>query len=552
MTPSPATQPTAHASERARPSRGRGEGRPPRTLPPVARRRLIAIGSGWALAALAEAGAYTVLAVAIRDGLGVWPVLTAAAVSLVATVLISRAGYLAGARLAGDLYDALGRTLARARLSWFTVEHRALVAAAAGRGIPTLMGVPAHQLQTLVLAPLVPALMVVATGLVIGWATAAALAALLAVALTAQVFAQRRLAATDAARHALEHAATGATIELVDSLELLRTAAGPTRALERAEATWGGRERAMARTTRAASLAELVSGLASAAPLAGVLLLLVASGGLADPASALALIVLTARASAPLNDLALIGISLSELRTHTASYRTVAAAPALPAPTRREAEPSGHAIELAAAALPPALSEVTASLPEGARVHVAGPSGAGKSTLLGLLLRFDDPTQGTVSLGGVPLTALSEREITERIAYVPQDPVVFTGTIAENVRLGRPQASDAEVAVAVEAAQLGAVLARDPLGIHQPVGTNGQALSGGERQRVAIARAIIAEAPVLVLDEATSALDAETERRVAAAILELGSTLVVVTHRDPAVWRPDHTVALGGHASRAA
>lgn len=521
------------ATEQARPG-----------FPTPARRRIAWIGTGWVLVALAEATAYTVLAVAIRDRGGVLPVLAAAAVSLVATVLVSRTGYLGGARLAGDLHAQLGQSLSAAKLSWFTADNRALVTTVAGRSIPALMGVPAHQLQTVICAPLVPLLMIVAVGLVSGAREAGVLALLLLAALAAQMLAQRHLQRADAERHRIEQEATRATMELVDHLELIRTAAGP-RGLVRADEAWARQEQAMARTNRAAAPATLVSSLASATPVAGMLILLAVSGQFAAPAAALALLVLTIRASAPIDELALAGVSLNDVRSHSSAYHSAATAPSLPA-AAHPVPPAGSEIELRNVGHPPALRTITATIPPGARVHVAGPSGAGKSTILGLLQRFDDPAEGTVTLGGVSLSALEEAEITARIAYVPQDPVVLTGTLAENIRLGRPGASDDEIIHAAERAQLGEVIARDPLGIHQHLGVHGQALSGGERQRVALARALLKNAPVLVLDEATSALDAATEQRIADALADIDATLVFVTHRDPAIWHPDHTIPLEG------
>ncbi|MGO1685636.1 MAG: ATP-binding cassette domain-containing protein [Canibacter sp.] len=513
-------------------------------FPAAARRRMAWIGAGWVLAALAEATAYTVLAVAIRDRGGVLPVLAAAAVSLVATVLVSRTGYLGGARLAGDLYAQLGRSLSTAKLSWFTAERRALVTTVAGRSIPALMGVPAHQLQTLICAPLVPVLMVAAVGFVSGAREAGVLALLLLAALAAQMLAQRHLQRADAERHRIEQESTRATMEFVEHLELIRTAAGP-RGLVRADEAWTRQEQAMAHTNRAAAPATLVSSLASVMPVAGMLILLAASGQLATPLAALALLVLTMRASAPIDELALAGISLNEVRSHSSAYHSAATAPSLPAPAG-PVPPAGSEIELRDVAHPPALRAITATIPVGTRVHVAGSSGVGKSTLLGLLQRFDDPAAGAVTLGGVSLSALEETEITARIAYVPQDPVVLTGTLAENIRLGRPGASDDETLHAAERAQLREVIARHPLGIHQHLGIHGQSLSGGERQRVAIARALLKNAPVLVLDEATSALDKNTEERIADALADLDATLVFVTHRDPAIWHPDRTITLEG------
>lgn len=513
-------------------------------FPAAARRRMTWIGAGWALAAVAEATAYTVLAIAIRDHGGVLPVLAAAAAALVTTVLVSRAGYLSGAWLAGDLYARLGRSLSAAKLSWFTAESRTVVTTVAGRSIPALMGVPAHQLQTLICAPLVPLLMVAAVGVVSGARAAGGLALLLITALAAQLIAQRHLQRADAARHRIEQEATRTTMELVDHLELLRTAAG-ARGLVRAEEVWARQGRAMAHTNRAAAPATFVSSLASVMPVAGMLILLAVSGEPSTPTAALALLVLTVRASAPIDELALAGVSLNEVRSHSSAYRSAATAPSLPAPAD-PAAPAGCEIGLRDVTHPPALHTITATIPAGARVHVAGASGVGKSTLLELLQRFDDPAEGVVTLGGVSLSALEETEITARIAYVPQDPVVLTGTLAENIGLGRPGAPDDAILRAAERAQLGEVITRDRRGIHQHVGIHGQSLSGGERQRVAIARALLKDAPVLVLDEATSALDETTEQRIADALVAHDGTLVFVTHRDPAIWRPDRTLTLEG------
>lgn len=520
-------------------------------LPSSALRRLRRIGAAWVLAALAEAGAYTVLGIAIRDGGGFVVVLTMALVSVVTTVLVSRSGYLSGARLAGDLYAGIGQALAAAKLSWFSAEHRALVTSAAGRGVPSLMAVPAHQLQTLICAPLVPILLVVALALVSG-VIAVALAVLLMLALAGQVFAQRRLQRADADRGRSEQTATEATLELVNHVELLRTAAGPARSLDRAVEAWARQEEAMRRTNRAAASATFISVLASAAPLAGMLALLAGTGGFADPLAGLATIVLTARACAPLDDLALAGITVNEVRAQVGDYRRVVDAPRLPSSEHRE-QPVGYGIELQSLGQPPSLRGVSVNIPENARVHVSGPSGSGKSTLLGLLMRFDDPEHGSISLGGVPVSALSEEDIAARVAYVPQHSVVFTGTLAENIRVVRPDASDAAVLAAAQQAQLGAVIEASSHGLDQEVGVRGQGLSGGERQRVAIARALLKGSSIVILDEATSALDEATETKIAQAFAGLTSTVIVVTHRDPAVWNLETELSLkgGGGATKA-
>lgn len=515
------------------------------SLPDVSRRRLIATGTGWVIAALAEAAVYLVLALSIAHDAPPWAVLAMATLSLLVTVLVSRAGYLTGARLAGDLYAQIGQALARAKLSWFTAAHRALITDAAGRGVPMMMGIPAHHLQTFIMAPLVPVATVIAVALVGGAHVAALLAVLLAAALGAQFLAQRLLADADRQRQESEHAVTEATIELVTHRELLRTAAPVSQVLARVERVWSSQEAAMAHTNRVAAPATVVSILASVAPLAGILFYLLGNNGFNDPAAALALLVLAVRAGAPLDDLALAGVAVSDIRANTSAYRAVVSAPGLPTPPDGTAFiPDGHRMELVGVSAPPALGQMSATIPENTRVHVSGPTGAGKSTLLGLLMRFDDPATGTVLLGGVPLPCLGEDEIASRIAYVLQEPVVFTGSLADNIRLGRPGCTEADIVDAAHAAGLEDLLASDPLGIRQEVGPHGSALSGGEQQRVALARAMVKRAPVLILDEATSALDEKTEQRVAEAITSLARTLVVVTHRNPGIWRPDHVIEL--------
>lgn len=282
-------------------------------------------------------------------------------------------------------------------------------------------------------------------------------------------------------------------------------------------------------------------------PIAGVLIALGVTGGFEHPALALALIVLVGRSSAPIDDLALVGIALAEVRAHTEAYRQVVGAPALPvyAGEPASATPVPGSVEVRRVSHAPALADISFRVPSGERALIVGPSGSGKSTLLGLVLRFDDAEQGEVLLGGVHVRTLPQGELAKHIAYVPQEPVVFTGTLAENLRIGRPSASDEELREAALAASLGDVLERDPRGLGQDVGSHGQRLSGGERQRVAIARALVSVAPVLVLDEATSALDEPTEQMIAEEIVRREKTLLVVTHRRPEIWQPHQVISLG-------
>ncbi len=180
-----------------------------------------------------------------------------------------------------------------------------------------------------------------------------------------------------------------------------------------------------------------------------------------------------------------------------------------------------------------ALEHFSLNIKPGETVALVGPSGAGKSTVFQLLLRFYDPQAGRITLDGIATNDLDPATLRRAIALVPQDPVIFAGSIAENIRYGRPDASDEDVIAAAKAAAAHEFIERLPEGYAAPVGERGVTLSGGQRQRLAIARAILREAPVLLLDEATSALDAENERLVQKALDHVmrGRTTIVIAHR---------------------
>ena len=205
-----------------------------------------------------------------------------------------------------------------------------------------------------------------------------------------------------------------------------------------------------------------------------------------------------------------------------------------------------------------AVRDLSFTVEPGETVAVVGPSGAGKSTVLQLLLRFYDPDQGTVRLDGLDIRTLDPGRLRGEIALVPQDPVVFGASIADNIRYGRETASDAEVAQAGVRAAADPFVRDLPLGYATLAGERGVTLSGGQRQRLAIARAILRDAPVLLLDEATSALDSENETLVQTALEGLrGRTTLVIAHRLATVTGADRILVMdhgriveeGTHAS---
>jgi ATP-binding cassette subfamily B protein len=192
------------------------------------------------------------------------------------------------------------------------------------------------------------------------------------------------------------------------------------------------------------------------------------------------------------------------------------------------------------------LDGLSFSVRAGERVAIVGPSGAGKSTVFHLLLRFYDPAAGEVRFDEVRVDAADPQELRARIAMVPQDVAIFAASISDNIRFGRPDASDAEVARAAELAAASEFIRRLPQGFDTIIGERGITLSGGQRQRIAIGRAILRQAPLLLLDEATSSLDAESETLVKGALERLmrGRTTIIIAHRLATVLSCDRILVM--------
>lgn len=179
------------------------------------------------------------------------------------------------------------------------------------------------------------------------------------------------------------------------------------------------------------------------------------------------------------------------------------------------------------------VKDISLRIEPGQTVALVGPSGGGKSTLANLIARFFDPQSGSVKIGGVDARQIAKKELMNTVSFVFQNSRLIKGSILDNVRLGKPDASQAEVLAALEAAKCMDIIEKFPQGIHTVIGTQGVYLSGGEQQRIAIARAILKDTPILILDEATAFADPDNETKVQAAFRQLakGKTVIMIAHR---------------------
>jgi len=239
---------------------------------------------------------------------------------------------------------------------------------------------------------------------------------------------------------------------------------------------------------------------------------------------------------------------LSELLHAKSDIPVVSHPAALPVPAQGSVRFDGVSFRYPLRPEASALDDITLDVAPGETVALVGPSGAGKSTVFQLLLRFYDPQSGSIAVDGVDLTKADPEDVRRRIAFVPQDTVVFGTSVRENIAYGRPDATAADIEAAAKAAHAHEFIVQMPDGYDTELGERGVTLSGGQRQRLAIARALLRDAPILLLDEATSALDSESEALVQSALdhLMAGRTVLVIAHRLATVTRADRIVVMDG------
>lgn len=462
-------------------------------------------------------------------------------------------GYRIGTDVLTSFHHRIGNHLAVLPIGWFRTDRTGPVARLLSKGTVDIANLPAHLLRYVVVGVVTPITMIAGSYLLdwrIGLAfTVGALLCALALRLLMAVVARN----DDRYEHDIG-VSSSHIIEFARQQPILRAYG----VLDRPElgtlgAALDRQRESQSRLTIGGAWGLMVFYGAVQLVVTAVIALTVAfavDGSLAV-ASMVGLLIITLRM---LDPLAQLGDLAGHVQVNADAIRRVhdlLAEPRLPEPTQ-PAESSGHDIELRGVRFGYddriVLDGIDARLPEGTLTAIVGPSGAGKSTLLKLIGRFFDTDDGAVRIGGRDVRELGSDTVARMTAQVFQEVYLFEGTIAENLRMADPDATDAELARVARIARLDEVIERLPDGWHTRVGEAGSTLSGGEKQRVSIARALLKNAPIVLFDEATAALDAVNEAAVAVAVAELARdrTVVVVAHRMSTVVAADQILVLDG------
>ena len=477
----------------------------------------------------------------------------AVSAALVETIAMHRSYRVSVFEVCDTMIDRVADHVLTLPLGWFSAEREAAVVNATSKEVNTLSHLASMVIPNLCNAFIVPLVMLGATA-VVEWP----LALIMAAAIVPLVLTWRLMGAATTRANEMEDrtssAAAGRLVEFARLQPVLR-ATGATKtgwapvqaALEADSASTLDGLRVKGRPGQYFNLIVNVAfALVMAMGLARV------SGHRLDVVAYLAIMAVTARTLLPLTKAAMYGSEADNAKVALRAVGDILDARPLSDPEPgQEIEPRGTTIALNDVSFSydagrPVLAGVSLSAPQGRVTALVGPSGAGKSTILRLAARFWDVDDGTVTIGGAPVRSMRASTIMGMTSMVFQDVYLFDTTIRENLRIARPEATDAELAEAARRARLDRVIEALPHGWDTQVGPGGLSLSGGERQRVAIARAFVKDAPILLLDEITSALDGENESAITEVVRELseGRTVIVVAHRLSTVRQADEVVFL--------
>ncbi len=460
------------------------------------------------------------------------------------------AGYRAAISLARALFARLGDHIVRLPLGWFGPGRVGRLGRLTSQGVIDVMGVPAHLMRPLVSALITPATVIVFM-FVFDWRLALAALVTTPVALLTYRWSGDLVQRTERRVDAAAAEAAGRVVEFAQAQAVLRAFGQGEigfRQLDAALIEQHAAGRAQLRTA-APGLASFVLVVQLAFTVIVLFGLNLVLGGEIEVAELIALLVLSVRYVEPLIGAADLEGTLRISRNSLARMDALLATKPLPEPQGAKAI-QGTEITFARVGFAydgtPLLRDVSFTAPARAITAIVGVSGSGKTTLLRLIARFWDVDTGAVLIGGADVRDVTTADLMAHVSVVFQDVYLFDGSIADNIRVGRPGASDAEIADAARMARVDEIAARMPGGLNAGVGEAGGRLSGGERQRISIARAILKDAPIVLLDEATSALDPINEAAIQDALRALtrGKTLITVAHWLQTVRSADRILVL--------
>ncbi|WP_433734165.1 ABC transporter ATP-binding protein [Nocardia sp. CA-129566] len=476
-----------------------------------------------------------------------WTLFGVAALYALAYYVSMGIGAQVGAALAKTLHMRIGDTVAGLPLGWFGPERVGQLGQLATKSVMDIMGVPAHLLRPMVTTFVTPVTVVVLMYF-FDWRLALAATLTIPVIIAVYRWSVSLSRTADEMRTAANAETGGRVVEFAQLQPVLRV-------FGRGAETLDGTLHTQYETSRKV----LVTGVPG---LVGFTLIVQAAfttilvygtylalgGSLAVP-TLLAVLVLAVRFTEPIAEFAILGSTLRTAESALDRVGELVVERPLPEPLQARV-PQGNAVHFESVGFgygeSTVLQDVSFTAPAGRVTALVGPSGSGKTTIARLIARFWDVDDGSVQIGEVDVRQIDPAELMSRISIVFQDVYLFEDTIEENIRLGRPGATDAEVRAAAAAARVDEIVERLPEGWATTVGEGGARLSGGERQRVSIARAILKDAPIVLLDEATASLDPENEQAVQQALSALTAdrTVLVIAHRLNTVAAADQILFL--------
>lgn len=493
-------------------------------------------------------------------GAALWLLLTLAgmAVCWACRRRVERAGVAVGVALLQGARQRIGDHVARLPLGWFTTQNTGHLGHVITQGMMAVAQLPAHVFTPVISGAVTP-LVIVAALFAVHWPLGLIALLGLAVLAGALLLSARLGQRTDRAfqRHFAD--ASQRMVEFAQAQSVLRAFNGEGGGTQLLEQALERQRQSGLRLIYQSSLSVVlntwvVQVIFAALLIAAALWLNGLMGDTRDNASVIAVVVallLSSRYIEPLLDVAGYAEILRSASGQLDAVQAIFAARPLPEPDQPQ-PPRDGSIELRAVSMAYApdqadvLHDVSLRIEPGSMTALIGASGSGKTTLVRLIARFFDAREGCVLVGGVDVRHMSDSQLAGQISQIFQDCYLFQGSIADNIRIGKPTANSDEILEAAQQAGLGELVGRLPQGLDTPVGEGGARLSGGERQRIAIARALIKEAAILLVDEATAALDAENQHVIARTLARLRGqrTLVVIAHQLSTVSMADRIVVL--------